>query len=62
MGQSPGAVARRATRSTGSRSRASRQPRLLKTIVAHPDFREGRLDTRWLETVLLPSFTARKDC
>jgi acetyl-CoA carboxylase biotin carboxylase subunit len=34
---------------------------LLKTIVAHPDFREGRLDTRWLETVLLPSFIARKD-
>jgi acetyl-CoA carboxylase biotin carboxylase subunit len=23
-------------------------------IVAHPDFRAGRIDTRWLETVLLP--------
>ena len=35
---------------------------LLKTIVAHLDFREGRFDTRWLETVLLPGFIARKDC
>jgi acetyl-CoA carboxylase, biotin carboxylase subunit len=35
---------------------------LLKTIVAHLKFREGRFDTRWLETVLLPSFIARKDC
>jgi acetyl-CoA carboxylase biotin carboxylase subunit len=35
---------------------------LLKTIVAHPDFRDGRFDTGWLETVLLPSFIARKDC
>jgi acetyl-CoA carboxylase biotin carboxylase subunit len=35
--------------------------RLLKTIVAHPDFIAGRFDTRWLETVLPPSFIARKD-
>jgi acetyl-CoA carboxylase, biotin carboxylase subunit len=34
---------------------------LLKAIAAHPDFVEGRFDTRWLETVLLPSFIQRRD-
>src|SRR5271154_517428 len=35
--------------------------RLLRAIVGHRDFIEGRFDTRWLETVLLPSFVARRD-
>jgi biotin carboxylase len=35
--------------------------RLLQTIVAHPDFLDGRFDTRWLENVLLPGFIERKD-
>lgn len=29
---------------------------LLKFIAAHEDFRENRVNTRWLETVLLPAF------
>jgi acetyl-CoA carboxylase biotin carboxylase subunit len=35
--------------------------RLLRAIVGHRDFIEGRFDTRWLETVLLPSFVERRD-
>jgi acetyl-CoA carboxylase, biotin carboxylase subunit len=35
--------------------------RLLRAIVGHRDFIEGRYDTRWLETVLLPSFVERRD-
>jgi acetyl-CoA carboxylase, biotin carboxylase subunit len=31
---------------------------LLRAIVAHDDFRSNRVSTRWLETTLLPSFTA----
>jgi acetyl-CoA carboxylase biotin carboxylase subunit len=34
---------------------------LLRAIAAHPDFAEGRFDTRWLETVLLPSYGHRKE-
>lgn len=30
--------------------------RLLKAIIAHPDFKAKRINTRWLETVLLPEF------
>jgi acetyl-CoA carboxylase biotin carboxylase subunit len=30
---------------------------LLRAIVAHDDFRNNRVSTRWLETTLLPSFT-----
>ena len=33
---------------------------LLKFIVAHPDFRTNTINTRWLETVLLPAFCARQ--
>ncbi|WP_411341212.1 biotin carboxylase N-terminal domain-containing protein [Sphingopyxis sp. J-6] len=33
---------------------------LLKCIVAHPDFRTNSINTRWLETVLLPAFRARQ--
>jgi acetyl-CoA carboxylase biotin carboxylase subunit len=32
---------------------------LLKCIVEHPDFRDNRLDTRWMERVLLPAFRAK---
>ena len=32
---------------------------LLKCIVEHPDFRNNRLDTRWMERVLLPAFRAK---
>jgi len=35
--------------------------RLLRAIASHPDFVEGRFDTRWLETILLPSYGQRKD-
>jgi acetyl-CoA carboxylase biotin carboxylase subunit len=35
--------------------------RLLRAIVGHRDFIEGRFDTRWLETILLPSFVERRD-
>ncbi len=31
---------------------------LLRAIVAHPDFRANNINTRWLETVLLPAFQA----
>jgi acetyl-CoA carboxylase, biotin carboxylase subunit len=31
---------------------------LHRAIVAHPDFRENRIHTRWLEQVLLPTFGA----
>lgn len=34
--------------------------RLLRAIVGHRDFIEGRFDTRWLEAVLLPSFVERR--
>jgi acetyl-CoA carboxylase biotin carboxylase subunit len=34
---------------------------LLRSIVAHADFVENRVDTRWLETVLLPAHASRKD-
>jgi acetyl-CoA carboxylase, biotin carboxylase subunit len=33
---------------------------LLKHIVAHPDFRNNRINTRWLETILLPAFRAQQ--
>ncbi|CAN5491852.1 acetyl-CoA carboxylase biotin carboxylase subunit [soil metagenome] len=33
---------------------------LLKVIVAHPDFRDNNINTRWLETVLLPVFRAHR--
>jgi acetyl-CoA carboxylase biotin carboxylase subunit len=35
--------------------------RLLKSIAAHADFAANRLDTRWLETKLLPEYHSRKD-
>jgi acetyl-CoA carboxylase biotin carboxylase subunit len=35
--------------------------RLLRAIVGHRDLIEGRFDTRWLETVLLPGFVEGKD-
>ena len=35
--------------------------RLLRAIASHPDFVEGWFDTRWLETILLPSYGQRKD-
>ena len=35
--------------------------RLLRAIASHPDFVEGRFDTRWLETILLPSHGQQKD-
>jgi acetyl-CoA carboxylase biotin carboxylase subunit len=31
---------------------------LLQAIVAHEDFRNNHISTRWLETTLLPSFSA----
>ena len=31
---------------------------LLQAIVRHPDFRANKISTRWLETTLLPGFTA----
>jgi acetyl-CoA carboxylase biotin carboxylase subunit len=34
---------------------------LLRRIVAHPDFIENRLDTRWLESVFLPQYRESKD-
>ena len=34
---------------------------LLRTIAAHPDFIANRLDTRWLEGVLLPAYAKQKD-
>ena len=34
---------------------------LLRTIVTHPDFIENRVNTRWLETTLLPSLAKRKE-
>lgn len=33
---------------------------LLKFIAAHPDYRDNRISTRWLETVLLPTFNASR--
>ena len=33
---------------------------LLKYIAAHRDFRENRIDTRWLETTVLPAFRAQQ--
>lgn len=33
---------------------------LLKFIVAHPDFRTNTINTRWLETQVLPAFRARQ--
>ncbi|MBL8645991.1 MAG: ATP-grasp domain-containing protein [Sphingosinicella sp.] len=33
---------------------------LLKVIVAHEDFRSNTINTRWLETVLLPAFRAEQ--
>lgn len=33
---------------------------LLRFIVGHPDYRNNRVDTRWLERVLLPNF--REQC
>jgi acetyl-CoA carboxylase biotin carboxylase subunit len=33
----------------------------LRGIAAHPDFIHNRLDTRWLESVLLPHFGQRRD-
>jgi acetyl-CoA carboxylase biotin carboxylase subunit len=35
--------------------------RLLRAIASHPDFVEGRFDTRWLETTLLPSYGQQKE-
>jgi acetyl-CoA carboxylase, biotin carboxylase subunit len=32
----------------------------LRAVAAHPDFAEGRFDTRWLETTFLPSYGQRK--
>jgi acetyl-CoA carboxylase biotin carboxylase subunit len=32
---------------------------LLRFIVAHPDFRANRIDTRWLEHTVLPAFRAK---
>jgi acetyl-CoA carboxylase biotin carboxylase subunit len=32
---------------------------LLRFIVAHPDYRANRIDTRWLEQTLLPTFRAK---
>jgi acetyl-CoA carboxylase biotin carboxylase subunit len=29
---------------------------LLRFIVDHPDYRANRIDTRWLERILLPAF------
>ncbi len=34
---------------------------LLRTITAHPDFIDNRVDTRWLETTLLPGIAKRKE-
>jgi acetyl-CoA carboxylase biotin carboxylase subunit len=34
---------------------------LLRSIVAHPDFIDNRLDTRWLESVFLPQYAQLKD-
>jgi acetyl-CoA carboxylase biotin carboxylase subunit len=33
---------------------------LLRFIAAHPDFRDNRINTRWLETVLLPAFRSNQ--
>jgi acetyl-CoA carboxylase, biotin carboxylase subunit len=33
----------------------------LRAVAAHPDFTEGRFDTRWLETTFLPSYGQRKE-
>jgi acetyl-CoA carboxylase biotin carboxylase subunit len=33
----------------------------LRAVAAHPDFAEGRFDTRWLETTFLPSYGQRKE-
>ncbi len=34
---------------------------LLRTIVSHPDFIDNQIDTRWLETKLLPGIAKRKE-
>ena len=34
--------------------------RLLRAIASHPDFVEGRFDTRWLETILLADRNSRR--
>ena len=33
----------------------------LRAIAAHPDFAEGKFNTRWLETTFLPSYGQRKE-
>jgi acetyl-CoA carboxylase biotin carboxylase subunit len=33
----------------------------LRAVAAHPDFAEGKFDTRWLETTFLPSYGQRKE-
>jgi len=58
----PGAVARlRDALAQFQISGLATNLRLLRAIVGHRDFIEGRFDTRWLETVLLPSFVERRD-
>ena len=32
---------------------------VLRFIVDHPDYRNNRVDTRWLERALLPAFRAQ---
>jgi acetyl-CoA carboxylase biotin carboxylase subunit len=34
---------------------------LLRAIAAHPDFIDNKVDTRWLESILLPAYATRKD-
>lgn len=34
---------------------------LLRFIARHPEFRENRINTRWLEQTLLPSYAAREE-
>jgi acetyl-CoA carboxylase biotin carboxylase subunit len=34
---------------------------LLRAIAAHPDFIDNKVDTRWLEGVLLPAYAKQKD-
>ena len=61
-GDRPGAVARlRDALEQFQISGLATNLRLLRAIVGHRDFIEGRFDTRWLETVLLPSFVERRD-
>ena len=34
---------------------------LLRFIARHPEFRENRINTRWLEQTLLPSYASREE-